>query len=244
MKPLLWLFLDFDGTLVAIRKRPQWVYLSIDHRQLLRQLAKLASVKLVFISGRAIEDLKKQIRVQPAVYVGNHGYEIEADGRRQSIPHVKGYVPMLKQIKKEITEKLRIKGVWLEDKGVTLTLHYREMNRKHLPEVESNINALRKRWAKRLRFAKGKEVWEISPGLNWHKGAAVERLLKPVKASHAFPIYIGDDRTDENAFRSLGGQGLAVAVGQRLRFADCSLVSIREVYWLLKTLYEHFWEIK
>ena len=120
------LFLDYDGTLTPIAQSPSQAVLSQENKELIERLVKIPVFQVVIISGRTLADIKQMVGVEGVLYIGNHGWEIEG-----SSMHFESLIPvqvssMMKRIKYElITQLSDIQGAFVEDKGVTLSVHYR-----------------------------------------------------------------------------------------------------------------------
>jgi trehalose 6-phosphate phosphatase len=240
----LLLFLDYDGTLTPIVSRPHLAVLTAARRGVLRRLARRKTVRLAAVSGRQVGDLRSRVGVRRIFYVGNHGMEIDGPGFRWRHPDASAIRAILARVARTLRKKLRaIPGVFVEDKGLTLSVHYRVAGPS---AVRAGKNALIETmessdWARRLKWKPGKKVWEIRPAVDWNKGRAVRRLLAgPLRTPGGVPVYIGDDRTDEDAFRALGARGITVKVLDREGIgptaARYTVGSVKEVYDFLKRI--------
>lgn len=233
----LFLLLDYDGTLTPIVKRPEKAILSRKRREILRQIAHHPSIKMAIISGRQLSDIKKLIAIPHIIYVGNHGFEIEIQGKHQIHPAAKYFVHILKKIKNKLARKIKIKGVLIEDKEFTLSIHYRLVSRQDLQSFHQLFSTIIESWKKKIRITTGKKVIEIRPPFDWDKGKAVRWIISKLKLKSYFPVYIGDDRTDEDAFRVLKGKGISAKVGMSGKtLADRRLKNVAEVYRFLSRL--------
>ncbi|MFA5096710.1 MAG: trehalose-phosphatase [Candidatus Omnitrophota bacterium] len=220
-KPLF-IFLDFDGTLAPICATPKAAALSGETKKLLRKLSKADGVKIAIVSGRSLRDIKGKVGIAGIIYAGNHGLEMEGPGVQFSPLICAGYMLALKTIKGILAGKLLpVKGVLLEEKGISLALHYRLVDRQRVAAVKKVFRDTVKRYCAggRISVLPGKKVLEVRPGLKWGKGRAVKWLLArqgvvPGKGP-VFPVYVGDDLTDEDAFGALKNRGLTVVVGKR-----------------------------
>ena len=208
------LFLDYDGTLTPIVSRPEQALCPLEVKRLLKQLRDLPGVYPTIISGRSLKDLRRKVGVSGMIYVGNHGLEIEyPDGRREEkvfparTKELKGITQHLKDSLKEI------RGILFEEKGPILSVHYRNVDQKSHPRILQILTEELRQWEDRWRMASGKMVLEIMPKVDFHKGQAVRDILATVSCPGLLPIYLGDDKTDEDAFRVLKGQGISVFVG-------------------------------
>ncbi|HUL38487.1 MAG TPA: trehalose-phosphatase [Thermodesulfobacteriota bacterium] len=210
----LFLFLDYDGTLTPIVSRPELALCPYEVKGHLEKLRDLPGVSLAIISGRSIGDVREKVGVSGITYVGNHGLEIENPAGR----HKKILASARKREFKQITQNLQnslktIPGILFEDKGPILSVHYRNVPQKFFPQVLQIVEAELQQWRKRWKMASGKKVLEIRPNMNFNKGKAVKEILKTFPSQQLLPIYLGDDQTDEDAFRVLKSQGISVFVG-------------------------------
>lgn len=231
------LLLDYDGTLTPIVQRPSLARLTPARKKALRQLAEKPGITMAIISGRQLSDIKQLVGIPHIIYVGNHGFEILMKGKRIMHSGAKRFIPKLKKIKQRLKDQIDIKGAWIEDKQLTLSLHYREVASSQLPKLRRLFDLALRPWKKMARITRGKKVFEIRPPFDWHKGKAVKWLIRELKASEHLTVYIGDDITDEDAFRALRGKGVAILVGsQRRTAAKTRLKNIAAVYRYLRGL--------
>jgi len=214
------LFLDFDGTLSPIAKKPTEASLPEKTKKTLIELSKSKKCKLVIISGRALKDIKKKVNVRGIIYAGNHGLQIEGPGIKLDKGVSAGYKNILKKIRNELAKRItRIKGAFMEDKGLSLSLHYRMVREKEISLIKYIFREVTGRYSSKnfFKVENGKKLLEIRPNVNWDKGKAVLWLLSKrqfiFKDDKMLPIYIGDDVTDEDAFRVLKNKGISVFVG-------------------------------
>ena len=192
----------------------------------LGELARLQNCELAIISGRALRDIRKMVGLKNIVYVGNHGFEI--DGPRI---HFESLTPpdikkTFTKIKDELVKNFaKLEGVIIEDKGLTLSVHYRLVPEKMTDSVAKTFHKTCRPYLKKkqIKISSGKKVFEIKPPIEWDKGKAVLWLLAQQARANGknrvFPIYIGDDRTDEDVFLTLKKNGITVFVGQDGRSA-------------------------
>jgi trehalose-phosphatase len=220
----LFLFLDCDGTLVPIRDTPDKVVIPQQTKNLLISLSRKKNCKVAIISGRSLSDIKKKFGIKGIIYSGNHGFQIEGPGIRcvQFIPA--GYKKALSCIKTRLESGVDgIKGVFLEDKGLSLALHFRLADKKKLPFIASIFRRAILLCSSKCKatIKRGKKVLEVMPPVSWDKGKIVIWLLAKQEAvlrrKNILPVYIGDDLTDEDAFKALKGKGLTVFVGKPRR---------------------------
>lgn len=219
----IYLFLDYDGTLAPIVKTPDKAVMPKKTKIILRRLADKSDVKLAIISGRALCDVKRRIRMRDVVYVGNHGFEIKGPKIKFSNPIPPRYKKILERIKDRLRKKLSaIRGVFIEDKGFSLSVHYRKASGKDVSKIETIFyeTMIVDEVRENIRTRPGKKVLEIRPPVSWDKGKAVLWLLARQKfllgktKLKVLPVYLGDDVTDEDAFKALRNKGITIFVGR------------------------------
>jgi trehalose 6-phosphate phosphatase len=207
-------FLDYDGTLTAIVSRPEDAWLPDSMRETLRSLA--ARVPVAILSGRDLDDVRGRVLVDGIVYAGSHGFDIAgAGGLRREFGAA--HLPVLDAAEKELREALdEIPGAQLERKHFSVAAHYRNVNENDASRVALAVDAVATRH-RELRRMDGKKVYELLPDIDWNKGKAALWLLETLglEDRNALPIYIGDDRTDEDAFRALEKRGVAILVSEQ-----------------------------
>ncbi|MFH1576472.1 MAG: trehalose-phosphatase [Candidatus Margulisiibacteriota bacterium] len=240
MKNLL-LFLDYDGTLTPIVKKPHLAKLSKARQAKLRKISTTPHIRVVVISGRKLADLKKLVGIPGIFYAGNHGFEISGPKTSLVHPKAKAAKPIIAKIKKELTKELKgIKGTLVEDKTLTLSLHYRLVKAAALPKVKKIFSQVTEPYlkSKKIRITEGKKVLEVRPNIDWDKGKAVLWFLeKKFKGKRVFPIFIGDDTTDEDAFIALKDKGSTFRVGRsETTHAKHIIKDVDQVYHLLEFL--------
>lgn len=241
----LLVFLDYDGTLVPIAPTPAMARMPRETKKLLLALEKNKQCRVAIISGRPLKEIKKLVGIKGLIYAGNHGMEIEGDGMGLCVELPASYKKKLEQLKGKLLQSLsRTKGVLIEDKGSTLSLHYRLANRAGAMAAKKIIKQLASPLVAsgQVNLLCGKKVFELRPPINWDKGKAVEWILKNIRRNQwkgyaILPLYIGDDTTDEDAFRALKGKGLTVFVGgPKKSQAAYSLKGVADVIRFLTTL--------
>jgi len=241
-KKRVMLFLDYDGTLTPILETADKALIPKETKKLLYDLS--AHVKLAVISGRALSDLKKMVGVRGIIYSGNHGLEIEGAKLKFSAPLSSAYKNLLSEIKTGLENRLAgFKGVILEDKGFSLSLHYRLVDKDLLPRVQTIFHeaTISPALKNRIKIRPGKRVWEIRPPVEWDKGKIILWLLAREKFASGdkplLPIYAGDDTTDEDAFRALENRGITIFVGRpKKSSAQYYLNNVGEVTQFLKRI--------
>ena len=217
-------FLDYDGTLTPIVSHPEDAWLSDSMRQTLRSLA--ARVPVAILSGRDLDDVRGRVLVDGIVYAVSHGFDIAgAGGLRRELGAA--YQPVLDMAEAELREALaEISGAQLERKHFSVAAHYRNVNENDAFRVALAVDAVAARH-RELRKMDGKKVYELLPDIDWNKGKAVLWLLETLDLARGkvLPIYIGDDRTDEDAFWTLKSRGIGILVSEQSQVTAAN-------YWL------------
>jgi trehalose-phosphatase len=211
------LFLDFDGTLAPIVDRPADAKLPQPMRRTLRDAAAVMPVAL--ISGRDLTDLRERVQLPELIYAGSHGFDIQGPGLRLELPAGLDAVEELTQAATELEAGLAdIGGAWLERKRFMLAVHYREAAKADIERLTALVAAVHDRFS-RLRLTPGKMLFELRPDIDWDKGRALRWLLSEMHLDHAevLPFYLGDDESDEDAFRVMHGRGIGILVADRPR---------------------------
>ncbi len=212
-KPVL--FLDYDGTLTPIVNRPEDAILSDDMRNLLRQLASRTTVAIV--SGRDRQDVKNFIRLDELIYAGSHGFDITGpNNMHMQLEEGKQALPELDDAEQRLEQELRdLPGTQVERKRFAIAVHYRNAAEKHVPRIKEVAEHMAESYP-HLKQSGGKKIIELKPDIDWDKGRALLWLLENLGLddSSSFPIYIGDDLTDEDAFHVLQDRGAGVLVGE------------------------------
>lgn len=246
--PHLLLLSDYDGTLTPIVSRPEEALLSLEVREKLRVLAEKPSFSVGIISGRSMAELRSMVAIEGIYYAGNHGLEIEGPGIRFVSETARLAQATIKDLAGQMATALEnITGVIVEDKGLSLSVHYRLVKKGDEGTVAETFRKLTSPLLDegKVRVTSGKKVWEVRPPIDWHKGKAVEAITGEIKTllklERVLTIYLGDDTTDEDAFRVMKRpEGWSIFVGGEnpTSSADYFLNSTIEVEELLSRLLE------
>jgi len=239
--PALITFLDFDGTLVELAPTPADVIFATPRKRWLQDIFSLPHCSVGVVSGRPIDELRRLIGLDEIFYVGCHGLEWAApDGTRYMAWPNRVLVDALASLRAEMREVMqRFAGVVVEDKGISLALHYRMAERDTAlaarKEFVRAVNWYQQQGVK-LELLPGKEVIEAKPE-GATKGDAISQIWARYTPS-ALPIYIGDDVTDESAFNAVGENGLSILVTEKPRAtaARLFLKNPTEVFVFLRCL--------
>lgn len=210
--------LDFDGTLTPIIKDPGKAHLGKDVKELLKMISRNRRITLAVISGRALSDVIHRVGLRNIFYSGNHGFEVYAPARGIIIRYGHlAYENMVKIGRVLAKELLKIPKIIIEQKGITSSVHYRAVNEKFIPEILEITRNVRRKIDPSVRLTYGKKVVEIRPSINAiNKGEAFRFIANSVKAGGKLLVYIGDDKTDEDAFNLLKRRGVGIYVGSKL----------------------------
>ncbi|MFW6401713.1 MAG: trehalose-phosphatase [Desulfohalobiaceae bacterium] len=236
------IFLDYDGTLTPIVSRPEEATLSQEMRNVLSSLTEKCTVAV--ISGRGLADARQLVDVKGLYFAGSHGFEIEGPGGlHMEVEEAQQSLPALEQAESDLRRDLaKIDGAQLERKKFSMAVHYRNVAEERVSEVEACVDRALER-AGGLRKGTGKKVFELGPDIPWHKGRAVQWLLRELELDQygVIPIFIGDDVTDENAFHALSKKGITLVVANESRPTEAKyrLESVNEVRSFLTMLYAY-----
>jgi trehalose 6-phosphate phosphatase len=206
------LFLDVDGTLLDIARRPEEVAVPEDLGALLQSASQALEGALALVSGRAIGDLDRLFTPLRLPAAGQHGIELrlEPDGEAAIMP-ARPVGPALKSAVEALASKRP--GVELEDKGMTLAVHYRAAPRSG-GLLTRDLRRLLDREGQGIALCRGKMVLELRDA-RYTKAGAVEAFMLRAPFAGRLPVFIGDDITDEDGFDAVERHGgIAMPVGE------------------------------
>lgn len=241
-------FLDYDGTLTPIVERPEDAVISDGMRRVVSDLASRCTVCVV--SGRDRAVVQELMGLDDLIVAGSHGFDIWSP-TEGTVEHdaASGHDDLLEELRVRLESDLEgLDGVTLEHKRASVAVHYRQAAEPDRERVREVVERVLQEKSEELKVTPGKMVFELQPKVDWNKGKAVLYLLETLGLDEedVVPIYLGDDVTDEDAFRALhergGGLGIYVADGddpqaaKRETHADYSLGSISEVETFLDGL--------
>lgn len=207
-------FLDYDGTLTPIVRRPEDAELSENMRQIISRLAENCPVAI--ISGRDLQDVRERVGIERIYYAGSHGFEIvEPSGKRHEHPEGIRLLSAIERAEVKLRKRLSaVDGCRVERKKFAVAVHYREVAEENVSAVEQTVREIHAQQSG-LRLSGGKKIFELQPDVAWHKGRAVRWLLEEAlqaDCSAVMPVYIGDDVTDEDAFQEIRNDGIGILV--------------------------------
>ncbi|XP_043725368.1 probable trehalose-phosphate phosphatase F [Telopea speciosissima] len=230
------LFLDYDGTLSPIVDDPDRAFMSNTMRSAVRNVAKYFPTAIV--SGRSRDKVFEFVRLTELYYAGSHGMDImgpvrnsvaiddhpncirstDKQGKEVNLfQPASEFIPMIDEVFRSLVDNTKeIEGAKVENNKFCVSVHYRNVDEKSWTTIAQCVHEILKDYP-RLRLTHGRKVLEVRPVINWDKGKAVEFLLESLGLSNSndvVPIYVGDDRTDEDAFKVLreGSRGCGILV--------------------------------
>jgi trehalose-phosphatase len=209
------LFLDYDGTLVPICKEPSLAKISLGAKGILKRLSRIPWLSVGIISGRSLNKIRKLVGIKGLFYAGNHGFEIFFRGRDWVHPGLRGFESKLKRVTYELKRTTKgINGILVEDKKVTVSVHYRNLIEKSPGSILKIVSKVLEPYPGTFTITRGKKVYEVRPNIDWNKGKTVVKLSQSLGfKTRLLRIYVGDDQTDEDAFRVLEDDDVSIRVG-------------------------------
>lgn len=221
------LFLDLDGTLLEIAERPESVRADDQVKALIARLLEIFGGATALISGRSIVGIDALLDPLRVPIAGQHGSE-RRDSNGEIQVH-KDSLQLLDQARADVTRwALQRPGIQIEDKGLSIALHYR-----HAPTLGNELSAFLRDWLAahrgELQVQLGKMVAELKPS-GRDKGVAIGDFLREAPFKGRRPIFVGDDLTDEHGFAFVnehGGISVKVGLGKTVaqhRLADVTAV--------------------
>lgn len=189
---------DIDGVLAPIVPTPDMSEVPEELRELLWRLSQMYRV-VAGVSGRTTEDALRLVGLEEVVYYGNHGFEVLRGGEIEIVPEAAPYEEAVKELEMKAREELEPLGAFVEEKGITASIHYRNTS----SEVGERCKEFAKREGERLglRITTGRGVVEARPPIRADKGTATRKVVEEYEPEKA--LFMGDDTTDLDAFREL-----------------------------------------
>jgi len=202
--------LDYDGTLTPIRPTPPEAVLAHDMRAAIVKLAQRCPVAIV--TGRELADARSMVDID-LVYAASHGFEFQFPGEpgERYGPAETYHAAITETANRAERSASAIDGMLIERKSFSTAIHFRNTPPEQVPKVEALVGELEAAHPN-LRVLRGKKVCEFQPRIDWNKGRAVLMLAERLKVPRAGVLYIGDDITDEDAFRAIAGDGIGIVV--------------------------------
>lgn len=191
--------LDCDGTLVPLKRHPSDVRVPVQVKKVLARLVRNPTLFVAIVSGRRVRDLKALLDVKGLHYFGLHGAEWSG-GNARVAPTTLAALRDAKQAARRSLQQWP--GIWIEDKGLTFSVHYRQAKKAAMKLASLALAKLLKPWGDAFHILNGNQVWEVLPREVAGKSSAVLRILRDLPEGTP-AIYMGDDGTDELAFEAL-----------------------------------------
>lgn len=253
-------FLDYDGTLSPIVEDPERAFMSTEMRATVKDLASCFPTAV--ISGRSRSKVFDFVQLTELYYAGSHGMDIMGPAKSSDGFRVKGtksrdkrgndvvkfqpaseYLPVINKVCNALIESTKsIKGASVEHNKFCVTVHFRRVNEEYWEVLAERVQNVLKDYPT-LTLTHGRKVLEVRPCISWDKGKAVEFLLKSLgykDTGDVIPLYIGDDKTDEDAFKMVNrakhGCSILVSSVPKPSDAKLSLQDPSEVMEFLRRL--------
>ncbi|KAL6605932.1 hypothetical protein ACP70R_041585 [Stipagrostis hirtigluma subsp. patula] len=223
------MFMDYDGTLSPIVADPDMAFMSTEMRAAVRDVAKHFPTAIV--TGRCVDKVYNFVGLSELYYAGSHGMDIKGpsskDETKVLLQPAREFLPVIDKAYRALVEKTSATpGARVENNKFCLSVHFRCVDEKRWTPLADQVKAVLRDFPE-LKLTEGRKVLEIRPSIMWDKGRAVDFLLKSLgfdDRGDVLPVYIGDDRTDEDAFKVLRkrGQGLGILVSKCPKETDAS----------------------
>ncbi|MAF38955.1 MAG: trehalose-phosphatase [Chloroflexi bacterium] len=214
--PRVLLLFDYDGTLTPIVARSEMAILPDETRRSLSVLAALDRFVVGVVSGRGLLDLEAMVAIPGLVYAGNHGLEISGLEMDYVHPEAPGFEACLADVADLLEAELaEVPGLVVDNKRLTLTVHFRNTPDSFETQVDSAVVATVAPYVQtgQMMLTRGKKVVEVRPNLDWGKSQAIEKIRREC-VDNPLPVFFGDDQTDEDGFAVVqDAGGLAVFIG-------------------------------
>ncbi|KAL0045650.1 hypothetical protein WJX82_000668 [Trebouxia sp. C0006] len=244
-------FLDYDGTLTPIVKDPDRAFMPEQMRAAVRRVAQLFPTSI--ISGRGREKVEGFVQLKELFYAGSHGMDIvgpkansaPGDEQRLAFQPAAKYAPIMDSVFQALTHRVQeIPGASVEHNKFCVSVHFRNCSPDSYDAVVAAVKDTLHDHSN-LKASRGRKVLEIQPQVDWGKGRALSHMLKALSlddCEDVIPIYLGDDRTDEDAFKVLKqrGSGFGVLISNKMKDTDAkyTLTDPSEVMAFLTRLVE------
>ncbi|KAH7387233.1 hypothetical protein KP509_16G012000 [Ceratopteris richardii] len=248
------IFLDYDGTLSPIVEDPECAFMSDDMRTAVKDVANLFPTAI--ITGRSREKVYDFVQLSELYYAGSHGMDImgpaqgchgfKAQGTKALdekgnemvlFQPASKFTQVINDLLEEVTKN--VPGAKIEHNKFCISIHFRCVKEENWLALAEQVQHVLDAYPN-LRLTQGRKILEIRPSISWNKGKALDYLLKALglgSRNDIFPIYIGDDRTDEDAFKLLTRRktGLGILVSKTIKDTN-ALYSLREPSEVLEFL--------
>ena len=217
----LLLLTDYDGTLAPLAPTPAEAFVAPAVRASLDAIAHVEGVTLGVVSGRRRADVADRVSSAAEFVAGLHGLEIEGRSAAFRHPSLLGIAPIIARLAAQANFDLSwCPGCLIENKVYALTCHVRLVPDEFAESALEVFEDLAEPHLQAgvLRMLTGAKAMELLPAADWHKGRAVEWIRHRVAeriGDRVSVVYLGDDRTDEDAFTALTDDDFSIGVGTR-----------------------------
>eukprot|EP00250_Pteridium_aquilinum_P018062 c23921_g1_i7 orf=164-1393(+) len=256
----IFVFLDYDGTLSPIVENPEFAFMSDEMRNVVKEIATLFPTAI--ITGRSRAKVYEFVQLPELYYAGSHGMDImgPAEGSNGFKAHgtktldeegnevvlfqpASDFTIVMDEVYKLLEEKAsKVPGAKVEHNKFCVSVHFRCVKDESWLQLAEQVNHVIKSYPN-VYLTQGRKVLEIRPSISWNKGKALDFLIRTLgfgNRNDVFPIYIGDDQTDEDAFKVVARRkhGLAILVSNVVKDTNavCSLRNPNEVLEFLHSL--------
>lgn len=258
-KPIV-VFLDYDGTLSPIVEDPERAFMSAEMRSTVKDVASYFPTAV--ISGRSRPKVEQFVQLTELYYAGSHGMDIVGPAKSSDGFRVKGtkardkkgndlvafqpaseYLPLINEVTAALIESTKaVKGAKVENNTFCVSVHFRRVKEEYWEALAELVGDVMKDFPT-LSLTHGRKVLEVRPSIEWDKGKAVDFLLNSLgfkDTSEVIPLYFGDDKTDEDAFKMINttkyGCSILVSSVPKSTAAKLSLQDPSEVMEFLRRL--------
>lgn len=217
--------LDYDGTLTPIVAHPDLAKIPPETKNVLQRLSIMSGVFLAVISGRNVNNVKEMVGIDNITYAGNHGLEVLfPDGTKYVHQLPSEFNDQVNELIKKLEDNVVRDGAWIENKGASLTFHFRATPEHLRNEIEKSAQKI----IEDANFKVGKAhcALEARPKVDWNKGKVALLILDKKYGDNwskkAKIVFAGDDTTDEDAMRALKGNAATFRVTSSLNVETCA----------------------
>ncbi|MCO5596508.1 hypothetical protein L7F22_050571 [Adiantum nelumboides] len=242
----IFVFLDYDGTLSPIVEDPERAFMSDEMRSAVKEIAALFATSI--ITGRRRDKVYEFVQLPQLYYAGSHGMDIMGPAEGSNGVKANGiktldeegnevvlfqpaseFCLVMDEIFKLLEEKAsKVPGARVEHNKFCVSVHFRCVKEENWLHLAEQVNNIIKSYPN-LYLTQGRKVLEIRPSISWNKGKALDFLIRtfgtgPGSRNDVFPIYIGDDQTDEDAFKVVARRkhGLPILVSNVVKDTNAS----------------------
>jgi trehalose 6-phosphate phosphatase len=227
--------LDYDGTLTPIVDEPARALLRLTMKQAIWALTRREDVTVTVMSGRAQADLQDLVGIPEIIYAGNHGLEISGPGLSFIEPSALAASKELHVIAQALGRRLHhIKGAFVEDKGLTLSVHHRRVAAVDSEEVRGAVDEALKEHSDHFHVTLGNKVYEVRPRSAWNQDEAIKWIKRQINRPNALVVCSGDDRVDKDIVPASIGAHVTIKVGEQEVAARFFLPDTRAVEEFLR----------